>query len=688
MKKRFTFQDAIFCITVILSIGTIFVFFTTFKTQELAAFFSSDTLYLPSIYKDIFIDHNSLKGWHLNPAPNIFPDMIVYFIIMVITSNFILSSFIFAIIQYSFFIYLIFRLFKAINLPNPKLIAALSNLLLLLFFMVWFYSNDFIFTFFLVSNSYHTGAFIMSLLCSVLTIEYLNAKQTKTLLYLSIISMLCVFSDRLFIFLYIIPWLFMLACYFRVDQRKKLLQISLVNICSLMMGIVAFNLLKNSNFVYVDEPPQNAFKFSDIGDSFNMLIKQMHIYLTDMNYKTTILVISLITLVCMIIMSLKRFRTKKNFCIKDIYLIFSVVFSIVVFFAPVITGKYTGFDTIRYNIYIFYLLIINSGIGIYYIIQKIEANAIKIAHNLIIILIIGASLNIAHQYKVNGFKNYLNYYPQRVATIDEISKREKLYCGLGDYWKAKEITMFSKNGVRVYTSLEALYIWEHVMNNNWYKNGRFNFIISENKKQDSAINNYFNYKTRIIKSDNLNLVITPEFRINSFTNKTEPIFTPFPCSTDTDKVRIEKIKCGAEQKSANGKYFIADSSNVELEGACAQSSENVFSGKYSAKLTHDCSSSMTYRFKDVEPGEYFTISVCRFSTKENGVLIASANNGKEFHLTQSKAIKKFSNGWEKLSLEFYINFKPSDGEIAVYLWNQVDTPVYFDDLMITRFIKN
>ena len=38
-------------------------------------FLNSDTMYLPSIYYDIFKDGNSINTFHLNPAPNFFPDM-------------------------------------------------------------------------------------------------------------------------------------------------------------------------------------------------------------------------------------------------------------------------------------------------------------------------------------------------------------------------------------------------------------------------------------------------------------------------------------------------------------------------------------------------------------------------------------------------------------------------------------
>jgi hypothetical protein len=522
MKKYLSKNNVLLFATILVCIGTIISYFSSFTDSSYRIFFGSDQLYLPSIYKDIFIDHNTLKGWHLNPAPNIFPDMIVYFLIMAVTSNFIVASFVYAIIQYLFFIYLIFRLLNAIDLPEPKLITALSNLLMLLFFMVSFYSNDFNFTFYLVSNAFHMSAFLMALLCTILSIEYLKNKGSNHLIYICIISILSVVSDKLFIVSYSVPWIFLtIIIILKSDQqnRRKFLTISLVNIICATLGIIIFNLIKNTNYIQIGSSRMMEFKF--IKESLNILSMQMWNYLTDLNFKTLIIVISIIVFIFLSIISLKKILNKKILNILELYYLLSIIFTILVFIAPVINGNYTGFDTLRYNIYVFYLLIINSGILIYFLIKKIYSKFIKLLNGIIIIVLIAGAINTIYQFKYKGLKYYFNYYPKEAEEVDKIADTEKLYCGLGDYWKAKVITMFSKKGVRVYTALGATYPWYHVMNENWFKNGRFNFIISEDKAQDSIINNYFNKKTRAIKSGDIKLIFTPEYKINTNENKIE-----------------------------------------------------------------------------------------------------------------------------------------------------------------------
>ncbi len=155
-----------------------------------------------------------------------------------------------------------------------------------------------------------------------------------------------------------------------------------------------------------------------------------------------------------------------------------------------------------------------------------------------------------------------------------------------------------------------------------------------------------------------------------------------PLSTTVQ--RYEKIICGAEKRSDDGKYFKADSSEALLEYGDLQSTEKVYNGKYSVRLTPENAFGMTYRFRNVKPVEHYTITVFRWSEKGNGTLVAQANDPKEFYLRDPSKIEKLPNGWEKLTLDFYLNFEPKEGQFAVYLWNEGKTIVYFDDLTIVR----
>jgi len=81
MKKvrHFFINNYWFITGILLSVVLILLWFSSLGENQFLILFSSDALYLPSIYKDIFVDGNSMQGWTFNPAPNSVPDMLLFF---------------------------------------------------------------------------------------------------------------------------------------------------------------------------------------------------------------------------------------------------------------------------------------------------------------------------------------------------------------------------------------------------------------------------------------------------------------------------------------------------------------------------------------------------------------------------------------------------------------------------------
>jgi hypothetical protein len=148
--------------------------------------------------------------------------------------------------------------------------------------------------------------------------------------------------------------------------------------------------------------------------------------------------------------------------------------------------------------------------------------------------------------------------------------------------------------------------------------------------------------------------------------------------------KYERIVCGAEKVTLNSRFFIADSSTAFFENGYCQSEDKHYSGKYSACLSEGRQYAMTYRFRNVKAKEHYIISVVRWSESGMGTIVASANDLSEFYLF-SPTIEKLKDGWDRLTLDFTINFKPKDGQLAIYLWNPGKTPVYFDEFTLQRY---
>jgi len=98
--KHFFIHNYWLIIGIFISLILVLVWFSSLDENQFLVMFSSDALYLPLIYQDIFENGNSIQGWTFNGAPNFVPDMLVFFILMKITSNFLTATFLFSIIQY------------------------------------------------------------------------------------------------------------------------------------------------------------------------------------------------------------------------------------------------------------------------------------------------------------------------------------------------------------------------------------------------------------------------------------------------------------------------------------------------------------------------------------------------------------------------------------------------------------
>ncbi|MCD6598556.1 MAG: hypothetical protein J7L04_12755, partial [Bacteroidales bacterium] len=114
------------------------------------------------------------------------------------------------------------------------------------------------------------------------------------------------------------------------------------------------------------------------------------------------------------------------------------------------------------------------------------------------------------------------YYPEKVRIIDDIARKEGLLKGVGNYWDAKFISMFSRQNVRVYAVFSGLQKYYHLANENWYNadTAIFNFIID--KEMDHlAIKKIFHLDTLMYIHNSFDIIMVPEFKYDE--NTIDPV---------------------------------------------------------------------------------------------------------------------------------------------------------------------
>jgi hypothetical protein len=258
----------------------------------------------------------------------------------------------------------------------------------------------------------------------------------------------------------------------------------------------------------------------------------MWAYLLQCNFKSLIIILSLLSL---IFLSRKSFQdiyypNKKRNNPLTIYALFSILFSVFVFLAPVINGSYTGWDTLRYNIGFFYISILNLGVIIYLCLKKQRFQFITskwLVKISIALIVIALSAGVA-RYSQDGIKKYFDYYPADVEKIDNVADKYGLKSGVGHYWIAKYTTMFSRKDVVIHPVFDHIEPFYHVVNENIFyaDSAVYNFIVLNRFVDTTAYKSIFGEGTLLTKGDNPVIVQVGQFRFNRKTHRPYLINSP------------------------------------------------------------------------------------------------------------------------------------------------------------------
>ncbi len=454
--------------------------FGVFEGYFFNIYYNSDTLYLASVYKDVFVDGTGLRGWNLNGAPNFFPDMFLYSVIRFFSGDFRLAYVIFSTVQYNLLVFLIGSLFKGINPKiNPNYIT-LFYFLFPVFLLATILHGSFQFTFDIMSQSYHNGCFINTLIALNFLFRYLTREKRAYLIAMLVFVFLGAFNDRLFLVTFVAPVFAVLVFNLIWLKRKALNKAGIWIIGTSLFSMIVFNLTKKNAIYQCIGLGEKFMNFGNAGPSFNNLLAQLTNFVESIDLRGLIVILTLLSFVVLVFLFF-RLAVKSSWFkrmgaedeIATIFILFSSVSVFITLFTPVINGYYLGPSCIRYTMVSFYLSMFNV-VFIVYFFTRGNLGKPWLTITLAVLSIFYAGM-IVHTFQskpvAENLKAVINYYPDKVKQIDDFAGKHQIQYGVAGYWDAKYTTMFSKHNVRVYTAInEKLNLWYHVMNSNWYYN--------------------------------------------------------------------------------------------------------------------------------------------------------------------------------------------------------------------------
>jgi len=140
------------------------------------------------------------------------------------------------------------------------------------------------------------------------------------------------------------------------------------------------------------------------------------------------------------------------------------------------------------------------------------------------------------------------------------------------------------------------------------------------------------------------------------------------------------VTCDAEERSADGNFFKAG--DHLFAGGSAQTTERSHSLKHAVKLDPARPFAFDFTIRDLMPGDRLKISVWRYGSDLDGVLVAAADPVETFYHHANDFDDAEISGWKRLNLYATVPEILRQKELKVYVWNSGRSAVYFDDLRI------
>jgi len=507
----------------------LYLFLNSIDDYKIGSFFNGDTVYLPSLYKDIFIDRFSISGWHFSAAPSFFPDMLLYFILMFITGDLTISTFIYAIIQPVLlllsFLILLKLIFRGFDLDSLGAACIIFSVIFFLSINSISMFNIFIFLF--IPN-YHFSVFIMSMFSLILLIRYLQSRNFKYLSILFILTLITSSSDLLFLEMFVLPAILTLIILYLLKLVNKhdfayfILTVAPAGFIALMFYYV---LKKNYMLSVIQLPKNDGFDF----------FSRISVFINEIKNNSSFMIV-FISLILLLIFSFIFFKkTRANLSEFDTivpiwtYKIFSCILAVFAVFFPAALLDREAMVTLRYSCFVPFILLFNTVIYYLFYLKTGHFEILKsIKSGVFCTLFIFAFFRLAFPLP---HVNLINYYPPLTKFLDDNSDRYKLKFGISNYSNAKLNTVFSKKGIRVYQIQiinDKLFPYFHINNHNWYidekgskySNSYYNFILSEGLPPEGIIK-IFGMPADFIAAPQMKLLV---FNGPDFNEKIKKIF--------------------------------------------------------------------------------------------------------------------------------------------------------------------
>jgi hypothetical protein len=502
--------------------------------EGLRLFVNSDALYMPALCQDLFVHRTGLSVWHLNGAPNFFPEMLLFFPLMALLKSTTLTIMVYGVVQMLLILFLMDRLLRLFDeniLPLTRYLVFLFYLLIPLSAVL---NEGHLIPSQLLLAGYHAGYFINSLMAALLSLTYLKNGDRRILLLLGLLTMVAVISDKLFIMGFVAPViLYSLLNLFREGKNQRYwVLIALVGPCTLL-ALFSYRMLNFTAAIDMISTDTKMFQFEKIPEAMGNFLHHMRSILIDYPLQRILVLVNLLFVLAApayLLLNLRKYLGRRlDPARENAYglVLYLFLFVVLILFTPILNGYYVNRALIRYN----YAGLVMGATGFvclaaaflspFSLPPRLENYLRTITTALLFLLLLGVGIK---NHALAGLRNYLEYYPEDVRILDELKEEHGLKYGLAGYWQSKFSTMFSRNQLRLYSVGDGTFKpGYHVTNENWYHDGGkglhanpvFNFLetsaFSDTKKLKELFGTHID---TLYHTKDLLVIKVPDFKID------------------------------------------------------------------------------------------------------------------------------------------------------------------------------
>jgi len=503
--------------------------------EALRLFVNSDALYMPALYQDLFVHRTGVSVWHLNGAPNFFPEMLLFFPLMALLKSTTLTIMVYGVLQMLLILYLMDRLLRQFDGNIHPLARYLVNLFYLLIPLSAVLNEGHLIPSQLLLAGYHAGYLINSLMAAILSLTYLKNGDWRTLLLLGLLTVVAVISDKLFIMGFVAPVvLYSLLNLFREGKNQRhWALIALGGLCTLL-ALFSYRMLNFTAAIDMISTGTKMFQFEKIPEAMGNFLHHMRSVLIEYPLQRILVLVTLLFVLAApvyLLLYLRKYLGRRlDPARENAYglVLYLFLFVVLILFTPILNGYYIGRSLIRYN----YAGLVMGAAGFvclaaaflspFSLPPRFKIKYVRaIATAMLLLLLLGVGMK---HHALAGLRNYLDYYPEDVRILDELKGEHGLKYGLAGYWQAKYSTLFSRNQLRLYSVSDGTFTpGYHVTNENWYHDGgkglhanpTFNFLETSAFSDTKKLKELFGVQIdTLYHTKDLLVIKVPDFKID------------------------------------------------------------------------------------------------------------------------------------------------------------------------------